>query len=136
MPEDKTGEERRSFKRLPKGVSLEVTKLKYPIPANPDEEARSSNISGGGTAFFSKKAYEPGFVLGLDIKIDDWSAYKKPFSRLSDISNPKENTLTAISEVVWCNKLEDGSGHEVGVKFVNIEKDDFEAFQKYLDDSA
>ena len=41
--------------------------------------------------------------------------------------------LTAIGEIVWCTPTTNGTGYEIGVKFVDIYEDDYKALTKYLE---
>ncbi len=126
-----TVSDQRKFPRISKTVTVEVNPLTYPLPREPGERCVSKNISGGGICFTISKRYKPETLLNLKISIPGWQSYKKPFSRIMDIAS--ESPLTAIAEVVWCQKLSNGSGYDVGIKFVNIYEDDYSALMNYVE---
>ncbi len=135
MGELQSSEDRRKFPRIPKEVSIEVNKLSYPLPKKAETKGLGKDVGGGGICFAVSNWYEPKTPLILKIHITGWQAHKKLFSRVID-STALEDPLTAIGEVVWCKKLSDDSGCEVGVKFSDIYEDDYKVFMKYLETSV
>ncbi|QTA89818.1 PilZ domain-containing protein [Desulfonema magnum] len=131
MSELKSDKDHREFPRISKEIPIEVSKISYPLPETPGKSYLSKNISIGGICFSLTIPYEPETVLSLKINIPGWESYKKPFSLFLDVSS--DAPLTAIGEVVWCRKLSGGPGYEMGVRFVDIYKDDYQALMKYLE---
>lgn len=123
--------DQREFARICKEVVIEVSEIAYPLPQEPGERCVCKNISGGGICFTTTSPCKPKTLLSLKLHITGWQSYKKPFSRVLDISS--EEPLTAIGEAVWCRRLADGSAYDVGIKFVNIYEDDYKALMKYLE---
>lgn len=123
----------RQFDRIDKNFHIDISPLSYPLPKNAEEEGICKNISCGGIRFAVSKHYNPETLLSLKMKIMGFDGYKKPYSRIVDIA--AQSHLTAIGQVVWCEKSPDNSGFEIGVRFVNIYEDDYRALQKYLKDS-
>jgi hypothetical protein len=121
--------ELRQFERVDKNFSIEISIITYPLPKDAEEEGVCRNISCGGICFTVPRPYTPESLLSLKMRIMGFDEYKKPYSRLIDIADQKP--LTAIGQVVWCNKNSD-SDYDIGVRFVNIYKDDYRALQKYL----
>ncbi len=131
MSELKSYEDQREFPRISKEIPIEVSEISYPLPEEPGKSYLSKNISIGGICFSLTIPYEPETVLSLKIKIPGWQTYKKLFSLFSDVFS--DTPLTAIGEVAWCRKLSGGPGYDMGVRFVDIYKDDYQALMKYLD---
>ncbi len=130
--EDPPAEQRR-YPRIPKDIAVEVQPLTYPPPKDPAETARSKDISRGGICFLSETPHEPGSVLNLKIDLKGLAGYKRPHSRLVDLSDAQP--LTAIGEVAWCRpSAHDSSLYDVGIRFVNIYEDDERALVRYLKD--
>lgn len=132
MGQHDTGIYKREFQRIPKEVSIEVNRISYPLSEEPGESALGRDLGGGGMSFVVSIPYEPKTIVTLEINITGWHGYKKPFSRILDVS--AESPLTAIGEVVWCKRPTDDSEYEVGIKFLDIYEDDYRAFMKYLDE--
>ncbi len=130
MNPEESASEQRKFSRLSKEIAIEVNKLSYPISKDPGERRVCKNISGGGICITVPRSYEAKTLLSMRINIPGWQGYKKPFSMVLDISS--ESSLTAIGEVSWCKKLSDGSGYEIGIRFLDIYEDDYRALTEYL----
>lgn len=132
MSQTPAGKEKRKFPRIPKQVPINVKKLIYPLPEGPGERGTGKNIGENGICLSTSTSYQPKTLLSLEIKLTGWQHHKKNVSSMLD---PLAATapLTAIAEVIWSKKLSGGRGYEVGVKFVDIYKDDYKALKKHLD---
>ena len=131
MNASQTDHEQRRFPRICKEIPVEVSELSYPVSLGPGEKCLCKNIGAGGICFTVPTAYKPKTLLSLKIAILGWEGYKKPFSFLVDICS--ERPLTAIGEVAWSRELSDGTGYDVGIRFVNIYEDDYAALMKYIE---
>ncbi len=134
-----TEKEQRNFARIPGSIRIEISRITYPLPEGPEAGGFGKNIGGGGVCFFSFSAYQPGTVLNLKMHIKGWQNYKKNFSIIFDIA-PKA-PLSVIAKVVWSTAVPDrskyeGSGYEIGVKFLDIYEDDYKALLGYLEKQA
>lgn len=120
----------RQFPRLPKEVAVEVSELSYPLPTSAQEIAVSKDISPKGLCFRAAGLFRPGTLLTLKINLPGWQHHKrKPAVLLDD--GKIDRPLNSLAEVVWCRDVGDG-GKDVGVKFVNIHEDDYQALVKML----
>lgn len=126
QPED----DQRQYIRIPKQVSVDITTLTFPLPTQSEGTCETKNISCSGVCICGKKPFKKGTIVSLHIKIMGWQSYKKPFSKIMDISN--EPPLTAIGEVVWCKKIVGRDEFDIGIKFVNLYEDDRIALTNYL----
>lgn len=124
--------DQRKYPRIPKEIKVEVQPLTYPLPKNSAATAQSKDISRAGLCFLSEKSYDPKSVLSLKINLEGLAGYKRPHSRLLDLSEAQP--LSVIGEVAWCRKSLDSPFHEVGIQFVNIYEDDERALSSYLKD--
>lgn len=128
----------RGYPRIPKEVSVTVTKLEYPLPEDTGEAATLKNIATGGICLVVATHYETGTRLSLKINLKGWRRYVKSVAAIIDDSAGTVATtpLIAIAEVVWVNPSPDDFGYEVGVKFLDIYEDEYNALKKYLDNMA
>lgn len=132
MSQEPNVPEQRKYPRIPKEIKVDVQHLTYPLPKNSSATAQSKDISRAGLCFFSQTGFEPKTVLNLKINLQGLEGYKRPHSRLLDLSEARP--LTVIGEVAWCRKAPDGINYEVGIHFVNIYEDDERALALYLKD--
>ena len=121
---------KRKFPRVSRNIDIEVSQLTFPLSDAVIKKESSLDIGVNGIRFTSSEPYEPQTVLNLKINIIGWEGFKKPFSKFIDLSS--EAFLGAVGEVVWCNENAEGGGYELGVKFMNIYEDDYEALMRYV----
>ncbi|MFO1372373.1 MAG: PilZ domain-containing protein [Candidatus Competibacteraceae bacterium] len=135
MNQAQTDHDQRNYPRLPKEVSVAIAKLEYPLPENMGEAATLKNIAKGGICLFVANNYEPGTRLSLKINLKGWRRYVKSVASILDDSAGTVATtpLTAIAEVVWANSAPADNSYEIGVKFLDIYEDEYNALKKYLE---
>lgn len=126
--------DKRRFPRISRNIDIEVSELTFPFSEAPVQKEASVDIGGNGIRFTSSVPYEVKALLNLKINIIGWEGFKKPFSKLVNISS--DACLTAVAEVVWCHEVEEGQSYELGVKFLNIYEDDYEALMRYLENAV
>lgn len=138
MAQAQTNQDKRDYPRLPKEVPVTIAKLEYPLSTEVDESGTLKNIAKGGIGLIVANAYEPGIRLSLKINLKGWRRYVKNVASIIDDSagTVAVTPLTAIAEVVWTNPSPDGDGYEIGVKFLDIYEDEYNALKKYLENLA
>ncbi|MDG4550861.1 MAG: PilZ domain-containing protein [Candidatus Contendobacter sp.] len=138
MTQITTDHDKRDFPRLPKEADVTLAKLEYPISTEKEEFGALKNIAKGGIGLIVANAYEPGTRLSFKINLKGWRRYLKNVAAIVDDSAGTVATtpLTVIAEVVWTNPSPDGNGHEIGVKFLDIYEDEYNALKKYLENMA
>ena len=126
---NQTVEERRSFPRIAKTVSLRLAKLTYPLPEQ-STLGTLKDINAQGLCCRIPQCYKPGTPLSLQIDLKGWHRHKR--SLLSILQDgPTKAPLTAIAQVVWCKPV--GKVYEIGVRFTDIHEDDRQALVRYLE---
>lgn len=138
MLQTKSDSEQRIYPRIPKEVSVSVAKLEYPLLADADQSGTLKNIAEGGICFITAASYEPGARLSLKINIKGWRRHLKSVaSILEDVTVTAAATpLTAVAEVTWVSPQPNGDSYEIGVKFLDIYEDEYNALKKYLENLA
>ena len=129
-----TEKEQRDFAKIPNSTRIEISRIIYPLPQAPVAKGRGKNISGGGICFSSFSSYQPGSKLNLKMEIKGWQNYKKKFSMI--FNGVTKTPLSVIAEVIWCTIVPDRSEYEIGVKFLDVYEDDYQAFLRYLKKQA
>ncbi len=130
MNQSQQSQDKRKFSRISRNIDIEVSQLTFPLTDAVIKKGASVDIGGNGIRFTTSVPYDPETLLNLKINIIGWEGFKKPFSKFVDISS--DACLTAVGEVVWCNKSTNGDSYELGVKFKNIYEDDYKALMRYL----
>lgn len=130
MPMDRPDRDQRQFHRISEDVVIEARKIENPLRQE-GQHGKGRNISAGGICFTSPKAFTSGDLIGLEIRLTGWQRHKRSYAAVID----DEKTiapLTAVSRVAWCRERVDQEGYEIGVTFVDIYPDDYQALQKYI----
>ena len=127
----KAEKNKRNFVRISDRIQIEISRITYPLPERAEAKGLGKNIGGGGICFFSTSSYKPGALLNLKMHIKGWQNYKNFFSIIFD--RTAKIPLSAIAEVVWCTNMLNKSGYEMGIKFLDIYEDDYQALLKYLE---
>ena len=130
MNQSRQFQDKRKFHRISRNIDIEVSQLTFPFSDAVFKKGASVDIGGNGIRFTTSNPYDPETLLNLKINIIGWEGFKKPFSKFIDLSS--DACLSAVGEVVWCNKSTDDDRYELGVKFTNIYEDDYEALMRYL----
>ena len=128
MEKQTSVDERRKYQRVPKEVSVQINKITYPINDNEFASGKSMNISQGGVLLNLTDEYQPGDILQIKVTLPGWRKNHPGFINVMEdsIGSP----FSAICEVVRSSR--EGDLYATAVKFVNIDKDDFTALNKYL----
>ena len=127
-----TPQDQRVYSRIPSNFTVMATQLEYPFTEAQEVAASARDIAEGGISFVSPYSYAPQSLVSLKIEMKGWQRHAKGVRVIVDDAAAKA-PLTAVAEVVWSKPLSEGEGYEVGVKFINIDKDDLKAFHKYLE---
>lgn len=125
-------DDRRSFPRIPKEVSIEIAKLEYPLPQQSGKEGKVRNIATHGICCQVPSSYAPGVLLSLKVDLKGWQRHKRGVSTILNSRSLKE-PLMAIGEVMWCRPSAEDEGFEIGVRFADIYEDDHAALVRYLE---
>lgn len=123
--------------RLPKEVTVEYEPLTYPFNGTSDNPTVTSSrdISLKGAGFYSLAPVELQTLLTVRLGL---KGFRRKSRSKAAIFDPSIVTapLTVIAEVARCEQLANGSGYIVGVMFVNMDSDDAQALEEYLDTLA
>ena len=130
MPTDQHLSDQRKFHRISEDVTIEAKKIEYPLTED-GQRGTGVNISAGGICFTGPTAFKPGDLLGLEIQLTGWQHHKRSYATVID-DNLALAPLTAVSRVAWCKERPDQDGYDIGVTFVDIYPDDYQALQKYI----
>lgn len=130
MPIDQQNSDQRRFHRISEDVIIEAKKIEYPLTEG-GQRGVGVNISAGGICFTGRQAFKPGDLIGLEIRLTGWQRHKRSYAAVID-DNQALAPLTAVSRVAWCKTRPDDKGFEIGVTFVDIYPDDYQALQKYI----
>ncbi len=131
MSMDQPAGEQRQFHRIHEDVLIEAKKIEGPWTAS-RQHGVGVNISAGGICFTSPAPFNPGDLIGLEIRLAGWRHHKQSYDAALIGDQPQHAPLTAVSRVAWCRQRTDQDGYDIGVTFVDIYPDDYQALQKYI----
>ena len=122
---------RRNVIRIPKQFPVEIKKLEYPIQDSQGEVGAVKNIAKNGVCLIVSKDYPPKSPISLKIDLKGWRRYLRSASTFVNNAFDTE-PMTAIAEVVWSKEVSGTGEYEIGVSFLDIYKDEYDALLKYL----
>jgi len=122
---------RRNVIRIPKQFPVEIKKLEYPIQDSQGEVGAVKNIAENGVCLIVSKNYPPKSPISLKIDLKGWRRYLRSASTFVNNAFDTE-PMTAIAEVVWSKEVSGTGEYEIGVSFLDIYKDEYDALLKYL----
>jgi len=113
---------------MKRNVTLEATRIDYPLGNTTPVKARTIDLSNTGLRFRSDETYETDTLLQVAVTLPGWTKHHPGFI------NPMENSVgrpfTALSKVKRC---ESKSGqYDIAVEFVNVDSDDMRGLHGYL----
>lgn len=123
--------ERRKFLRLESHHLLnhERFRLQNIAGGTDAEHSTMKNISWGGLLFESKRQYNIGDFLKLEIELPGWEKFKNEFLKPDEIS--RSRPLVVLGRVVRVENISQGI-FDIGVSFVSVDHDHREAVMKYV----
>jgi hypothetical protein len=130
MTHNRPDSDQRQFHRISEDVLIAAKKIEYPM-SDSGQQGVGVNISAGGICFTGMTPFKPGDLIGLEIRLTGWQRHKRSYAAVIDDAQALA-PLTAVSRVAWCQPRPDQDGYEIGVTFVDIYPDDYQALQKYI----
>jgi len=131
MTHNHAADEKRAYDRIPEEVAVEARKIVYPPENAAGHTGLGQNISAGGICFASPTPFPPGELLNLAIRLTGWQRHKRSYAAVID-DELAIAPLTAVARVAWCRPRDADQGYDIGVTFVDIYPDDYQALKRYL----
>lgn len=120
---------KRRHKRLEREAKVTVSKLAFPLDANPRIDVSMINLSEGGVAIRCPEPFVEGDSLQLEISLPGWYRHTSALTRFDE--EMVDKPLTAVGKVTRC--VEDEGGFSVGVLFTDIWQDHWSAMRRLLE---
>ena len=124
------GEERRKQPRLGKNYRVEFREFKFPLNRQPLMEIKSLDISAGGLQGETTNKLEVGQRLQVKVYIVSLNKYHPGFMKVFE--SDADQFLQAIAEVVWVEEVVPLQRYRFGVRFVDIDSDDWRALSSLI----
>jgi c-di-GMP-binding flagellar brake protein YcgR len=125
MPEDK-----RKECRLEKTLRVQIKEFRFPLAKQPTIEVNCEDISAGGLAVECRRKFVEGDKLQVRVYIPSFNKYHPGFFKVFE--SDAGQYLQAIAEVVRVRELVPFTSYELGVKFLDVDHDDWNALRKYI----
>ncbi|WP_245588388.1 PilZ domain-containing protein [Desulfocurvus vexinensis] len=129
-----SADDRRNDFRLPKAFRVEVTEFKFPLARQPRYEVLCADISVGGMKIECSHKFEPETKLQVKIFIPSFNKYHAGFFKVFE--SDAGQFMQAIAEVVRLRDVVPFTRYEMGIRFLDIDHDDWQALRKFISKSA
>lgn len=122
--------EKRRHVRLRKPYEVEIREFAFPVHSQPVIEVHSVDISGGGLLVQCFRKFSVGDKLHVTIYIPSLNKFHPGFFKVfeSDLGQ----SLTAVAEVVRIEEIVPLQDYAVGVRFLDIYEDDWQALKNMI----
>lgn len=124
-----SAEKRRDF-RLPKNFRVEVREFKFPLARQPKFEVKCTDISAGGMSLECRKKFEAETKLQLKIFIPSFNKYHPGYFKVFE--SDAGQFLQAIAEVVYVKDVIPLTSYALGIKFLDVDYDDWQALRNFI----
>lgn len=122
-------DKRRDF-RLPKNFRVEIKEFKFPLARQPRFEVSCADISAGGMMLECRTKFEPGTKLQVKIFIPSFNKYHPGFFKVFE--SDAGQFLQAIAEVVHVKDVVPLTSYTLGIKFLDVDYDDWQALRNFI----
>ncbi len=120
--------ERREHSRLNKELKVDVRRFVYPLKSQRIIKTKCLNISPGGILLEVSEKFKKGEKLQLTLYVPGLNRHHPSFFKVFESSI--NQSLLAVAEVVR-SELKGGT-YQLGIKFLNIYEDDWQALYNFL----
>lgn len=127
----KTPENRRQYERLPKHFRVDVSRLAFPLQAQSTHTTAAADISAGGLRVETSQAMEVGDLVQVRVYIPSLNKFHPGF--MKGLESDLNQYLQAIAQVAWVEAVVPGSSYTLGLRFSDVDGDDWRALKSLLD---
>ncbi|MBI5014051.1 MAG: PilZ domain-containing protein [Deltaproteobacteria bacterium] len=125
--------ERRRHARLLRSATITCQPVTYPLGRAAESQVRMLDVSEGGVRLDAPTPFDLGSLLQVALLLDGWNRHATGRLRRDDDAGTKP--LTALGRVARCEPAEAGR-YEVGVQFLDIWDEHWQAMRRYLQGAA
>ncbi|GAB6061146.1 PilZ domain-containing protein [Desulfonatronum parangueonense] len=122
--------EKRAHDRLAKPFEVKIKAFAFPLRAQQSYEVHSVDISEGGLLVHCSRRFDIGEKLQVTIFIPSLNKFHPGFFKVFE--SDADQHLTAVAEVVRVESGGFGSDHLLGLKFLDIYEDDWQALKNLI----
>ncbi|SDB43501.1 PilZ domain-containing protein [Desulfonatronum thiosulfatophilum] len=122
--------EKRAHERLAKPFEVKIKAFAFPLHAQRSYEVHSMDISEGGLLVHCSRRFEIGEKLQVTIFIPSLNKFHPGFFKVFE--SDTDQHLIAVAEVVRVESGGFGNDHALGLKFIDIYEDDWQALKNLI----
>lgn len=123
-------DDKRKDCRLEKNFRVEIREFRFPLAKQPSYEVLCADISAGGLLLECRKKFEIGDKLQVKIFIPSLNKYHPGFFKVFE--SDAGQFLQAIAEVVRVDDVVPFTSWHIGIRFLDIDHDDWNALRNFI----
>ncbi len=123
-------DDKRKDCRLEKNFRVEIREFRFPLAKQPSYEVTCADISAGGLLLECRKKFEAGDKLQVKIFIPSLNKYHPGFFKVFE--SDAGQFLQAIAEVVRVDDVVPFTSWHIGIRFLDIDHDDWNALRNFI----
>jgi len=123
-------EDKRKDCRLEKNFRVEIREFRFPLAKQPSFEVRCVDISVSGLLLECRRKFAIGDKLQVKIYIPSLNKYHPGFFKVFE--SDAGQFLQAIAEVVRVDEVVPFTSYHLGIRFLDIDHDDWNALRNFI----
>jgi c-di-GMP-binding flagellar brake protein YcgR len=127
-------QERRSYQRLQHPFRVQLIPFAFSQNRQPTLSTRCLNISAGGILLESDTCIEVGDKVQVRLFLPRLNKFHPSYFKVFESS--VDQNLLAVAEVVRCETNIPASSYHIGIKFLDVYEDDWQALYRMLQSEA
>ena len=116
--------------RLEKNFRVEIREFRFPLAKQPSFEVHCADISAGGLLLECRRKFAVGDKLQVKIFIPSLNKYHPGFFKVFE--SDAGQFLQAIAEVVRADEVVPFTSYHLGIRFLDIDHDDWNALRNFI----
>jgi c-di-GMP-binding flagellar brake protein YcgR len=123
-------DDKRKDNRLEKDFRVEIREFRFPLAKQPSFDVRCADISAGGLLLECRRKFAVGDKLQVKIFIPSLNKYHPGFFKVFE--SDAGQFLQAIAEVVRVDDVVPFTSYHLGIRFLDIDHDDWNALRNFI----
>ncbi|MFO8031210.1 MAG: PilZ domain-containing protein [Desulfohalobiaceae bacterium] len=127
-------QDRRQYQRLPKDFRVELKELSFAASGHQAVQTRCLNVSAGGLLLETSRSFNLGQKVQVRLFVPSLNRFHPSFFKVFESS--LEQSLLAVAEVARVEEKLPLQLYQVGIRFLDVYEDDWQALYKMLDSAS
>ncbi|MFP4213928.1 MAG: PilZ domain-containing protein [Desulfohalobiaceae bacterium] len=125
---------RRQYARIPKNFRVELKELAFGSGGQQSIQTRCLDVSAGGLLLETSRSFSPGQKVQVRLYVPSLNRYHPSYFKVFESS--LDQSLLAVAEVARVEEKLPLKLYQLGIKFLDVYEDDWQALYRMLDSAS